>query len=413
MRERDLQRVQKKLVRFVEHFRPELGRSERRHWCGMYLSGLMLDGERKSIQPLAERLRGGNEQALQQFVNQSPWAFEPVQEKLGPWLMERLGGGKSGWLVLDDTAFPKKGNHSVGVAHQYCGALGKQANCQVLVSWHWAGKVHFPLRGELYLPESWARDRKRRTHAGVPLRRGRFQTKWKLALQLLDTFRETTSASGVLCDAGYGQIKPFLHALDERKLPFMAQIPGSMSFWPAEVPTQVSSVRRGRPAHFAIVQDSTVKPFQAQVWARQIPGDSSAWTRVTLPHQRRTVVEVAACRVREVDNGYWRRPGKERWLLVEKRGTEFKYYLSSLPETTPVANLVITAHERWKVEQGYQQLKEELGLDHFEGRGWLGFHHHVTLCFLAYAFLLLLQHPHGKKNGSSRHSQPSVAGSTI
>jgi SRSO17 transposase len=229
-------------------------------------------------------------------------------------------------------------------------------------------------------------------------------------LELLDTLREDVPAAGVLCDAGYGQIKPFLHALDERNIPFVAQIPGSISFWPADVPTEVSSPRRGRPARSGVVRDASVKPFQAQAWATKIEKVPSAWIRVLLPHQRRTRVEVAARRVREVDNGYWRRPGKERWLIVEKRGNEFKYSLSSLPPTVPVPEIVIAAHQRWKVEQGYQQLKEELGLDHFEGRSWPGFHHHVTLCFLAYAFLLLLAHLGGKKNTFSPLSLRSVAG---
>lgn len=153
---RRLKSVQRKLVHFVNEFKSELGRSERVHWCQMYLSGLLLDGERKSIQPMSQRLPGGNEQALQQFVNQSPWNHQAFQIKLMNYVREKLGCNK-GVLVLDDSSLPKKGKYSVGAVRQYCGALGKVSNCQSLVTWHFAPKLgsHFPLLGELYLPQEW------------------------------------------------------------------------------------------------------------------------------------------------------------------------------------------------------------------------------------------------------------------
>jgi len=174
---KELRTVQKELAAFVEFFRTELGRSERRHWCGMYLSGLMLDGERKSVDPMAQRLEGGDTQAMSQFLNQSPWAFEPVQARLREFFDYRFKlEAEDGFLILDDTTFPKKGKHSVGVAHQYCGALGKQANCQTLVSWQFASpQIHFPLSGELYLPESWTLDPRRMKRVGVPERRFQFR----------------------------------------------------------------------------------------------------------------------------------------------------------------------------------------------------------------------------------------------
>ncbi len=154
----ELKKIEKELGTFVEDFAPEFGRAERRYWCKLYVMGLLLDGERKSIEPMAGRVPGGNEQALQQFVNQSPWAHEPVQEKLVRRLVRRSGQGK-GVLVLDDTTLPKKGDASVGVARQYCGALGKVTNCQAIVTWHFCGpRAHFPLLGEVYLPQSWIMD---------------------------------------------------------------------------------------------------------------------------------------------------------------------------------------------------------------------------------------------------------------
>ncbi len=411
MQLKDLRAVQKDLAGFVDYFKSEFGRSERRHWCGMYLSGLMLDGERKSIEPMAERLDGGDVQALSQFVNQSPWAFEPVQEKLRRFLFERLKPQK-GFLILDDTTFPKKGTHSVGVSHQYCGALGKQANCQSLVSWQYASaEMHFPLQAELYLPASWTSDLKRMKKAGVPERRWKFQEKWRLALELLDLFRADVPHEAILCDAGYGQSKEFLHALDERNEFFIASIPSTMSFWPAEIKTHAPAAKTGRPRQFQTVRDPRKKPLQAQKWAKRLHARPEVWKTIVLPHQQRKKIKVAAVRVREVDSNYLRRPGKERWLLIERFGDGFKYYLSNLSPETLLRDLAVAAHSRWKIEQGYQQLKEELGLDHFEGRTWQGFHHHVTLCFMAYDFLLMLKQKWAKKKFPFQPSQPSAVGS--
>ena len=179
----ELKAVREQLSNFVDFFKHELGRSERRHWCQMYLCGLMLNGERKSIQPMAQRLPGGNEQALQQFVNQSPWDFSIVQAKLAKYLVKETNTLK-GVLILDDTCFPKRGDKSVGVAHQYCGALGKIANCQSVVTWHYSGTEgdHFPVAAELFLTKKWVSDRKRLRTAKVPQRRYKFQKKWRLAL---------------------------------------------------------------------------------------------------------------------------------------------------------------------------------------------------------------------------------------
>lgn len=414
---KELKAVQKELVAFVEIFRPELGRSERRHWCGMYLSGLMLDGERKSIEPMAARLEGGDTQAMSQFVNQSPWGFEPTQARIREYLVDRFDPkAEESFLTLDDTTFPKKGKHSVGVAHQYCGAMGKQANCQTLVSWQFASpEVHFPLSGELYLPESWTSDLKRMKNAGVPERRFQFREKWRLALDQLDLFRDQVPHEGILCDAGYGQSKEFLHALDDRNELFLAQIPSHMSFWAADVPVGFSQKRTGRKTKHETLQDRRRKPKQAKKWKKELESKPELWKTVVIPHQTRKRIEVAAIRVRETDNSYYRRPGKERWLLIERikttDGIEYKYHLSSFPLETAIRKLAIAAHVRWKIEQGYQQLKEELGLDHFEGRSWLGFHHHVTLCFMAYAFLQNMKLKLGKKNTLKRSTDSSRSSS--
>jgi SRSO17 transposase len=342
-----LTEVKTKLMEFVEHFQLLLGRSERRHWCSMYLSGLLLDGERKSIEPMASRLPGGNEQAMQQFVNQSPWDPASVMNRLVEVMVGHLRPS-IGVLVLDDTSLPKKGTHSVGVAQQYCGALGKVANCQSVVSWHFAGEdLHFPLAGELYLPKVWTDDAARIIKAGVPPERTTFVEKWRLALSLLDRVKGKVPYEAITFDTGYGEIRDFLTALDERKELFVGQIPESHGFWPNDVETITAS---------------------------------------------------RSNRVRQANAKAYYRPGPKRWLLIERIGQDsYKYYVSNFPEDAPISRLISLAHRRWTVEQGYQQLKEELGLDHFEGRSWPGLHHHIALCFMAFCFLVLLQGDHQKK----------------
>jgi len=174
-----------------------------------------------------------------------------------------------------------------------------------------------------------------------------------------------------------------------------------MSFWSVDVPVGIDRKKTGRRANFETLSDRRHKPKQAQKWRKQLESQPEAWKAVILPHQTRKKIEVAAIRVRETDNAYYRKPGKERWLLIERMktsdGMEYKYHLSSFPVETAIRKLALAAHVRWKIEQGYQQLKEELGLDHFEGRSWLGFHHHITLCFMAYAFLQVMKQKMGKK----------------
>lgn len=407
---RQLRSVQKRLEEFVGAFRPILGRSERRHWCTMYLCGLMLDGERKSIEPVSKRLPGGNDQALQQFVNQSPWNHTLVMEKLADEIMTKLQPSK-GILILDDTSLPKKGEHSVGVARQYCGALGKVANCQSIVSWQYYGSgIHFPVTGELYLPREWTDDVPRMKKAGVPPERMKFVEKWKLALVLLDAIRGKMGHEVLVFDAGYGEIRPFLAELDNRKEPFIGQIPESHSFWPENIGVVTSSLDMGRPRIYPKVADKNAKPLTAKQWGERLLKDGVGWEDVVLPLKKKRRVKVVAIRVREVNARAYYRPGPIRWLVIERLSDgSHKYYVSSLPEDTPLKQIVVWAHQRWVVEQGYQQLKEELGLDHFEGRSWTGLHHHLALCFMAYCFLLLLGRGHQKKLRTDSSSGAKVA----
>jgi SRSO17 transposase len=388
-----LRSIEKHLDEYVEGFSAALRRSERRYWCKLYLTGLLLDGERKSIEPMAARVPGGEEQAMQQFVNQSPWEHEPVQEKLLKLMHQRYGSPK-GALVLDDTTLPKKGENSVGVAHQYCGALGKVANCQAVVTWHYCGeREHFPLLGELYLPQSWIDEPDKLRRAGIPEERWKFREKWKIALDLLDRLTEWVEYEVIVADAGYGEIRPFLHELDRRNQTFIAQIPDHHGFWPAEVEVDEEQKKMGRPRQFQAIADPQLRPLSAKAWRERVEQEKLKWHKVKLLLQKKKTVLVAAMRVRETTTQAWRRPGPERWLLIERLSDgSHKYYVSNAPVGTSVKQMILWAHQRWKVEQGYQHMKEELGLDHFEGRSWRGLHHHVTLCFMAYCFLMLIRH---------------------
>jgi SRSO17 transposase len=382
--------MRSQLQEFVESFAAELGRSERRHWCGKYLEGLLVEGERKSIEPMAARVNGGDEQAMQQFVNQSPWDYEAVMSRLREQLFAGRGRA-SGVLVLDDTSLPKKGCHSVGVARQYCGALGKVANCQSVVSWLWAGEhVHWPVAAELYLPEAWTSDPQRMTQAGVPEHARHFREKWRVALDLLAQCKPQLPAyQAIVFDAGYGAILPLLEALEAQGEPYVAQIPAKIATWPADVAVQLQRKATGRPQKHWRVRDRSLRPLRAEQWRDELLANPGRWKTVRLPRADGSKVRAVAVRVRATERQAFNyRPGVERWLLIEQLSDNtYKYYLSNLPAETLLAELVRLAHQRWKVEQGYQQLKEELGLDHFEGRSWRGLHHHLTLCFLAYAFL--------------------------
>jgi len=378
---KEIMKVRRELEKFLAPYKEDIGRSDRMRHCGLYVSGLMLSGERKSVQPMAERLPGASEQNLQQFVNQSPWDHETVLRRLRK-EMTAWGGGRGGVLVLDDTTLPKKGESSVGVARQYCGALGKIANCQCVVSWHYAGrKGHWPLSAELYVPKEW-RERKRTASVGIPKDRLAAGTKWEVALRLLKEMGGDVPHRAVVFDAWYGESKAFREELDRCGERFVGAIPRNQSFWPVGV--RMRRRRRGDRTPFTKTADGRMKPRMSEEWGRD-----GEWHRIELKTAGRATVLAKAIRVRETNQNHWRRPGAERWLIVEQESSgRLTYYVSNFPATVTLREMILTVHERWKVEQGYQRLKEELGLDHFEGRSWRGLHHHITLCFLAYAFLL-------------------------
>jgi len=397
MTESEIAKCRTRLEQFLADLLEPLGRRERRHWGSVYVRGLMLDGERKSIEPMAERLPEGNVQAMQQLIGQSPWLWAPVWQRLAQRMTAELTPDPV-W-VIDDTGFPKQGHHSVGVARQYSGTLGKTANCQVAVSLHQtAGEESAILGWRLYLPESWTQDPERRAAAGIPAE-VKFQTKWELALELIDEAQKWGLRCGVvLADAGYGEVTEFRQGLETRQLPYAVGIPSTLGVWTK--PPRIYKLKargQGRPPsayHYGPQRPGTV---------REVAQKARGWKQVRWREGSKGWLESRfdACRV-QPSHGFHegRPPHKEVWLLLEwPRGEKepTKYFLCDLPEHYPLRRLVRIVKARWKIEQDYQQLKEELGLDHYEGRSWAGWHHHVTLVMLAHAFLTL-ERLRSKKN---------------
>jgi SRSO17 transposase len=375
------------LERWLAPFLAALDRGAQRRWAPVYLKGLLLPGERKSVEPLAARVAPGDTGQLHHFLGGSPWATEPLEAVLAR-EANRLVGGHEAALVVDDTALPKQGRHSVGVARQYCGRLGKRANCQVLVSLTLVGaEVPVAVGLRLFLPEGWTDDPERCARAGVPEEHRRARAKGEIALAEVDRLIAAGVRFGrVLADAGYGSAAGFRQGLSERGLLWAVGIPKVQNVYPAGVELLWPRAATGRPRKHPV-------PSQEPVPAERALADAE-WRRVSWRRGTKgpLAAEFAALRVRPAEgeqlrNG-WHLPGDEVWLVGERRASgERRYHLSNLPPDTPLEELAATIKARWACEQAHQQLKEELGLDHFEGRGWRGLHHHALLAMIALAFL--------------------------
>jgi SRSO17 transposase len=367
-------------------------------WSGVYLQGLLLDGERKSIEPMARRVTlpaelkvKDPEQALQQFVSQSPWQDQKVLRRYRGHMAQTFASPQGIW-VIDDTTFPKQGKHSVGVQRQYCGALGKRANCQAAVSIHYVSpKGHYPLAMRLYLPQSWTSDHDRLRAAQVPLRYWRFRTKGQIALELLDQVRgEGLPGQIVITDAGYGVSGPFRDALAARGLFYLAGITDETVVF-AEPPVwqPPAPAAHGRPQTLPHLDPQGPQPLTVEELARRTRLRRRTWREGT-----KGKLSGRFAWIRVWPAGGWERGAcagaQPLWLLIEEQADgSRKYAFSNLPADTPAIRAVRLWKSRWPVEQGYQQMKEELGLDHYEGRFWHGFHHHACLVMLAYGFLAL------------------------
>lgn len=396
--ERELARVRGRLVEFAGEMFESMGRKEQRRWGECYLRGLMLDGKRKSIEPMAARLPDGDEQCLQQFVNQSPWDPVPVRRALARRMSRELS--PQAW-VIDDTGFPKFGKMSVGVARQYSGCLGKVGNCQIGVSVNAASEdASCPLDWRLYIPEEWDEDsefnQRRREKARLP-EDLHHSEKWRLALEMIDELCSWgIKPPPILGDGAYGDVTELRSGLEQRELEYVLDVAGGLSAYREEVkPTQPPRGEgRGRPPALRYREDpSSLKELARQAGKRA--AGTVTWREGT---RGKMTSRFLALRVRPANIELRRaahKAGEElavRWLICEWPSQEaepVKYWLSNLPADTPLGQLVRLAKMRFRIEQDYRELKDGLGLDHFEGRSYPGWNHHVTLISVAHAFLTL------------------------
>jgi SRSO17 transposase len=368
-------------------FLPALGHKRRRTWAPLYVRGLLGPGERKSLQPMAARLGLSGHDQLQHFVASPAWDDGPLWAVLAE-KADRLVGGPEAVLVVDDTALPKKGTLSAGVARQYCGQLGKKASCQALVSLTLArGEVPVPLTLRLFLPDEWTRDPDRCARAGVPEAEVAPRSKGEIALAELDRVLAAGVRFGVvLADAGYGTSAGFRRGLDERGLTWAVGISRTQKVYGTAVRLRWPRATRGRPRKTPVPSEEprTVEEVLAGARWRRL-----SWRRGT---KGPLAARFAAVRVRVGDGPITRPsrhlPGAEVWLVGEWRGNgERKYYLSNLPPGTALRDLAAAIKARWVCEQAHQQLKQELGLGHFEGRSWTGLHRHALMTCIAFTYL--------------------------
>jgi SRSO17 transposase len=395
----DLNTGEQRLQAYLSRLAGVLGHADRKARVVGYCTGLLLPGERKSVEPMAARLDpvevSSLHQALHHFVATAPWSdaavLAAVREQVLPALTRH--GPVTAWII-DDTGFPKRGRHSVGVTRQYCGQLGKQENCQVAVSLAVTNEqASLPIALELYLPEDWASNPARRAKAGVPPELA-FRTKPQIALeQIRRALADGVPPGVILGDAGYGIDTGFRTALTGLTLPYVLGVQSTIGVWPpgcGPLPSKPWS-GRGRPPKLRR-RDPEHQPVTAKDLALALP--ASAWRTVGWREGSRGELSgrFAAVRVRPSHRDYWHaEPHPEEWLLIEwpeEKKEPTKYWLSTLAGTTCLEDLAATAKMRWRIERDYQELKQELGLDHYEGRGWRGFHHHATLCIAAYGFLV-------------------------
>lgn len=403
------------LEAWLRPFVAALGHKTRGRMCPSYVAGLIGPGDRKSVQPMAARDDAVSYDQLHHFVASGIWDAKPLEAALLAEADAQVGGGDA-WLIIDDTALPKKGRSSVGVAPQYAGALGKNANCQTLVSMTLARReVPVMIGLRLFLPESWISDPARLDRAKVPEERRAYRTKPEIALDEIDRVRGSDVRFGcVLADAGYGLSAPFRQGLSERGLTWAVGIPYKQKVYPADVAMIFPVAGRGRPRQRHIPD---VKSVTVQTMLEDARWQKVSWRKGT---KGRLEARFAAVRVRVADGptqrihdmGAQHLPGEEVWVIGEHRSTgERKYYLSNLPADTPIKQLAGAIKARWVCEQAHQQLKEELGLDHFEGRSWQGLHRHCLMCMIALAFLQsqrLKLAKGGKKNRrTSTAAQPA------
>jgi SRSO17 transposase len=384
---------------YIDGLARVLSHADRHEPLRLYTTGLLLPGERKSVEPMAARVDPrhvrSRHQSLHHLVADADWddtaVLAAVRDYALPALLQH--GPIQAWIV-DDTGIPKKGGHSVGVAHQYCGQLGKQANCQVAVSLSVANdQASLPIAYRLYLPKDWAEDQARCRKTGVPVE-ARFHTKPEIARhQIRQALQDGVPPGVVVADVAYGNDTTFRDEVTALGLRYAVGIQAPTTVWPEGAAPRPPQKYKGtgRPPKL-LRRDPDHQPISVEQLARALPASTFrtlCWREGTSGTLRSRFGRV---RVRAAHRDYWRgQVREEEWLLIEwpdGAGEPTRYWLSTLPKSCSLRALVNQAPLRWRVERDYQELKQELGLGHYEGRGWRGFHHHATLCIAAYGFLV-------------------------
>lgn len=388
-----------RFLAYVEGLVEVIGHADRADPLQDYCLGLLTAVDRKSVEPMAAITAparvSAQHQSLLHFVGQAPWSDERVLAKVREMVLPAIerNGPIEAWII-DDTSFPKQGRKSVGVARQYCGQLGKQDNCQVAVTLSVANHAaSLPVAYRLYLPEEWVADPARREEAHVPDDVG-FATKPEIALAQIRAAADAGIPRGVvLVDAAYGANSWFRSEITALELPYVAGILPQTTVWPAAsdaLPAQPQSKRVQPPSRTR--RGAGPRPVSVKALARALP--ASAWETVTWREGSADWLRsrFARLRVRAAHRDKrLKEPRPEEWLLIEWPEDEeepTKYWLATLPEDIAFSALVDITKLRWRIERDYQELKQEVGLGHYEGRGWRGFHHHATLCIAAYGFLI-------------------------
>ncbi len=414
--------AKQRFERYMRHLAEGLGHVDRHAGLNDYCTGLMLPLSRKSVEPMAARLdplhASARHQSLHHFVAKAQWSDAQMLRRVSQWVVPKMDLSAGGFWIIDDTGFPKKGEHSVGVARQYCGVLGKQDNCQVAVSISLANEqASVPVAYGLYLPKQWAEDGARRKKAGVPAQVS-FATKPQIALEQLETLlAEGAPKYCVLADAAYGVDQAFRQRLADLGLPYVVGVTSSVVVWPPGIEPLPAKRYRGRGRPPVVPRRTRSRqPVSVKDLAQGLA--PSAFQTISWREGTNETLSgrFAAMRVRHAGGNIGKaRLRPEQWLLIEwpAGDTEpLKYYLSNLPEDIALNDLVSQAHMRWRIERDYQDLKQELGLGHYEGRGWRGFHHHASLTIAAYGFLvaerLTANQPVGPKKNFAIRQMPGL-----
>jgi SRSO17 transposase len=392
MNRKDDDKAAARFAAYVQGLSSVLGHADRNGPLRDYCTGLILPGERKSVEPMAARTApartAAQHQSLLHFVGVATWSDEKVLAKVRELVLPAIekDGPIEAWII-DDTGLPKHGTHSVGVQHQYCGQLGKQANCQVAVSLSIANhSASLPVAYRLYVPEAWIKDRARRKKAGVPSQI-KFKTKPQIALEQIRWACEAGLPRGVgLMDVAYGNASELRAGMTELNVIYVAGIMPNTLMWRAGTGPR----RKSKPLNNTGRRDEP-DLVSAKEAALGLP--KHAWRTVKWREGSAGWLSSRFARVRVSVGHNKLAPEKlqPEWLLVEWPEGEAeptKYWLSTLPENISFRRLVDFAKLRWRIERDYQELKQEVGLGHYEGRGWRGFHHHATMCIAAYGFLI-------------------------